>query len=138
MAVSLGPIAKEDWSRSFEGLFATTYDARWIDRLNDAEQLRLLEDDWDGEGSVAPELKLVNAALEIAECLKDAGSQCPNRIHAGMNGTVFFEWFLPNGYFEIEVLQPESAELRWLATGSDVAEVMEVTPEEFCQSVAIR
>ena len=46
-----------------------------------------------------------------------------DRVIAGVNGTVFFEWHGSEGYLEIEVTAPDRAEGRVVRKGSEEAEV---------------
>ena len=91
-----------------------------IDTLGAA---RSLADDWDGMGAVAPVPALVDSAISLAQTLQANGTPAPNRTHAGVNGTLFFEWYTPAGYAELEVIEPTVAEQRLVPHGSNQAQV---------------
>jgi hypothetical protein len=80
-----------------------------IDRLL---ALRVLEDDWDGQGASAPDPGVIQFALRLAVQFRGAGKPPADRVLAGVNGTVFFEWHTPAAYTEIEVVAPGRAEGR--------------------------
>ena len=111
-----------------EPLGADSFDARWGGVVDELLRIRTLTDDWDGEGSIAPEAMLVDRALKIATCFKQAHCRSADRVHAGVNGTVFFEWHLADGYQEVEVLDGYRAESRWLANGANESEIFELVP----------
>jgi hypothetical protein len=94
----------------------------WRPAIDDLLAIRSLEDDWDGQGSPAPHPAIVDAALWFAQSIEESGFPSPDFAVAGVNGTVIFEWHLATGYLEIEVVSPDTAERRWLRSGSDVAE----------------
>jgi len=126
--------AREDRYSSEEigtnGVYFATHgsldEAAWEDRTNELRAIRTLPDDWDGEGSVAPSGALVDGAIGLARILQREDESPPDRIIAGVNGTIFFEWYLPVGYREIEVVAPGSAEDRRLQDGSKVPSVLPI------------
>jgi hypothetical protein len=99
----------------------------WEHLIDKLISIRFLDEDWDGEGSVAPDPNAVAGATKLALTLKTG--ECPpaDRVTASVNGTVVFEWHTPEGYQEIEVTSPIDAELRWVAKGSRSAEVTAIT-----------
>lgn len=97
---------------------------RLIDRLI---AIRFLPEDWDGEGSIAPDPGAVGGATKLAIILKGDEYPPADRVIASVNGTVVFEWHSEEGYQEIEVASPIDAELRWVASGSRVAEVFAIS-----------
>ncbi len=86
----------------------------WSDRIDDLLRVRNLADDWDGDGAVAPEAAVVDGAITLAQYLAALGTPPADRVHAGVNGTVYFEWHGVEGYREIEVTHPGAAECRWV------------------------
>ncbi len=98
--------------------------AGWGAAVDDLLRLRKLTDDWDGQGSSAPGSAVVDAAITLAQQFR-ASWPLPGRVHAGVNGTVCFEWFTPLGYIEVEVTAPNVATHRFVSAGSK--EVVSVT-----------
>lgn len=89
----------------------------WDKLIDELLRIRGLPDDWDGDGSPAPPPALVDRAIQVA-CEHRAANVSPaDRVHAGVNGTVYFEWFTPTGYAEIEVASPSEATYRWVPKG---------------------
>lgn len=85
----------------------------WVDVFNELERLKTLEEDWDGEGSSPPEHDVVNEAVLVARSLEQGKAIPPHRVHASVNGTVYFEWYLPRWYAELEVVGPGEVEVRY-------------------------
>ena len=96
----------------------------WNKLLDELHRMLELEDDWDGEGSIAPHPALVSGAITLAQTLKANRCMPADRIVASVNGTVYFEWHTPVLYQEIEVISPLDAEVRWVPKGSDIAQVV--------------
>lgn len=94
----------------------------WSDVIDELLALRGLEDDWDGQGTEAPDPALVDTALAVALDLRSSTMAPADRAIAGVNGTVFFEWFSPTTYLEIEVTAPGRAEGRFIDRESDTVE----------------
>jgi hypothetical protein len=107
----------------FFGPIAESSNVQWKDRIDDLLRIRSLTDDWDGEGTIAPHPSLVDGAITLCQTLQSKGSAPPDRVHAGVNETVFLEWHTPAGYQEIEVLSPVEAECRSVPRGSDSVQV---------------
>jgi hypothetical protein len=92
--------------------------------IDELLRIRNLEDDWDGEGTEAPHPSLVDGAITLAQELKAAMYPPAERVIAGVNGTIYFEWHTPLGYQEIEVTSPLDAECRWVQKGSEATTVV--------------
>lgn len=90
----------------------------WDDLARDVDALRALAPDWDGQGADAPAAGALDGAAALARGLEADGAVPADRVIAGVNGTVFFEWHGPNGYVEIEVVGPARAEGRWMPRGA--------------------
>lgn len=89
----------------------------WDDLIGQVSRMRNLEDDWDGQGAEAPHTSLIDAAIRLLQSLQRAKDcPAPNRVVAGVNGTVVLEWHTPLGYEEIEVVTPSTAEYRSINT----------------------
>jgi hypothetical protein len=73
-----------------------------------------------------PHPALVDGAIKLAQYFQACGVAAPDRIHASVNGTVYFEWHTPLGYREVEVLSPVEAEGRWVAKGATETEVFQL------------
>ena len=105
-----------------EGVRLATPRRTWTDLIDDLLRIRNYGDDWDGEGSEALAPALIDGAITLAQRLESFGMEPANRVLAGVNGTVSFEWQSAEGYREIEVTSPVDAEDRWVANGSMRAE----------------
>lgn len=95
----------------------------WQLLIDELLRIRNLKDDWDGEGTEAPDPALVDGAMTLTQWFQANGFPPADRVIASVNGTIYFEWHTPLGYQEIEVISPMDAECRWLRKGSDVTEV---------------
>jgi hypothetical protein len=109
--------------------FSTDFHVReaWDQLIDRLISIRFLEDDWDGEGSVAPDPSAVAGATKLALALKAQRLLPADRVTASVNGTVVFEWHTPDGYHEIEITSPIDAESRWVAKGSRTAEITAIS-----------
>ncbi len=77
-----------------------------------------LDDDWDGLGAKAPSRELLASAVGLAYLLNERGVDPPQRAVPGVEGSVIFEWQLPNGiYGEVEVVRPLYAEVMLIEPG---------------------
>src|SRR5947209_5833746 len=81
----------------------------WAPLLDELLRLRTLPDDWDGEGTAAPDPTLVDGAITLALYLRDTSTLPADRVIASVNGTIYFEWHTLRGYLEIEVTSPVDA-----------------------------
>jgi hypothetical protein len=99
----------------------------WHPLIDELLRIRNLQDDWDGEGTEAPHPALVDGAITLAQYLQANRTRPADRVIAGVNGTIYFEWHTPFGYQEIEVTSPINAECRWVRKDSDVTEVITLT-----------
>ncbi len=63
----------------------------------------------------------------MAQYLQAKGVPPADRVIAGVNGTIYFEWHTPFGYQEIEVTSPMEAECRWVRKDSDATEVINLS-----------
>lgn len=101
---------RDDWPRQWSVL---------IDGLRAARQL---EDDWDGQGAVAPAPALVDGAITLAQTLRVSGARPADFAIPGVNGTVVFEWHHPVEYVEVEVVEPGRYVHRAVRSGLPAAE----------------
>lgn len=105
----------------FIGPVAAAERRTWEELLRDVDALRSLSPDWDGQGAEAPAEGVIDGASSLARGLEADAALPADRVIAGVNGTVFFEWHGPNGYVEIEVTGPGEAEGRWVPKGANKA-----------------
>ena len=89
----------------------------WTAIIDDLLALRLLEDDWDGQGAKAPSTALVDSAIVLSQLFRRQGCLAPSRVVAGVNGTVILEWQADESYFEIEVTTPYEARATRMTPG---------------------
>jgi hypothetical protein len=109
-----------DFSENSAARFVRRPSSReWDERLAQLKAFRSLDDDWDGDGSPAPGPDMADGAIFLANSLQRQGKEAPDRVVVGVNGTIYFEWHGPEGYYEIEVYSPNEAEGRWVQDGSD-------------------
>lgn len=102
----------------------------WSPIIDELLRIRSLNDDWDGEGSEAPHPGLVDGAIALVQTLQGKGVDPPDRVHASVNATVYFEWYAPWGYYEVEVISPTEAECRIVRKGTDQTDVFYFTRQQ--------
>lgn len=98
--------------------------AVWDDRINSLFAIRQLEDNWDGQGSPAPAVGVVDGALVFALLLRRDGAEPPTGVVQGIDGEVVFDWQTPDGkYVEVEVTGPYAADVYIHVPGQPVRHV---------------
>lgn len=75
----------------------------WQAVIGELSAFRALTDDWDGDGSLAPKSEVIDAAMSKALQLQNEVHVPPDRVIAGVNGTVIFEWLVMDKIKQIEV-----------------------------------
>ena len=79
---------------------------QWNRILSELDNIRNLQDDWDGLGAKAPSAPLVESAVEMARILRAVGSAPPTSVVTGPDGTVLFNWQDELVYLDAEVTRP--------------------------------
>ena len=105
------------------GLFGPEHPSaarEWRRLADELLKIRGLGEDWDGQGAEAPSPALVDWATSLAQSFPVPA----DRVVAGVDGTVLFEWYLPTGYLEVEVTAPTEAECRFVRRGSERTEII--------------
>jgi hypothetical protein len=105
-----------------------TIDRRWSSIIDELLRIHTLENDWDGEGTIAPDPALVDGAIKLAKYLQGQGMIPPDRVHACVNPTVNFTWHTPLSYIKIEVVSPFRTECRTVREGAEWVELVYVPP----------
>lgn len=82
----------------------------WDERIDQLLAIRLLDDDWDGQGSPAPAVEVVDSALVLALLLRRDGVDPPTGVVQGVGGEVVFDWQSADKYVEVEVTGPYTAD----------------------------
>lgn len=122
-----GP-SSADAQRAFLKLFhseSTTPDVpphTWFPRIRDLLALSGLEEDWDGQGAEALPAERVEEAIKVALDLIAQGVPPADRVIAGVNGSILFEWHRPAGYLELEITGAGQVEGRVVWKGTDTTE----------------
>ena len=88
----------------------------WERCLKELESLFGLQDDWDGEGSAAPDPVNVRSAMRLLELAYQSGN-FPSQPQAapGGNGEVILVWREGDLYLEAEIAAPGKVE--WMLAG---------------------
>ncbi len=89
-----------------------TVDPEWDACIAQIQQFRSYEEDWDGEGAIPPGPELTDAAISLAQWLQRNGENAPDRVVVSGDGTIYFEWYTPIGYYELEMVSPNEFEER--------------------------
>jgi len=123
-----GPAGTDDVVEQYNASesLPTEHSHKWASVFGELHRVRQLHDDWDGEGSPAPGSELVDSAVLLAQNLSQYEAP-PCRVHAGINGTIFFEWHSQAGYREVEVVAPGKADCREVNGGSASAKPLSFT-----------
>jgi hypothetical protein len=81
----------------------------WNDHIDDLLRIRLLNDSWDGHGSLSPVPALVDSAIYLAQMCQRNSTDPECRICSSSTGTIKFQWRLDDVFCEIEVIKPFEA-----------------------------
>ena len=82
----------------------------WVKSFQRLNNLRALQDNWNGEGAVSPDQSTFEAASKWLSDLYNQGNQpAPTTILASVNGSIIFNW-QENNYIELEFLGGLQAE----------------------------
>ncbi len=100
----------------------------WSDCINELLDIRNFDDDWDGGGTERLDPTLVDSAINLALGFKGLGMPPADRVIAGVNRTLCFEWRSPQGFQELEISSPTDAEFRWIAKGSTEPQIIVLNP----------
>ena len=84
----------------------------WDSIIDELLRMRELQDDWDGEGSVAPEKALVDDVTSYTYWRKKENELAPARVIATVNGTICLEWTINGLFIEYEFVEPDRVEVR--------------------------
>jgi hypothetical protein len=84
----------------------------WKKCIDSLLRIRLLEDDWDGQGAEAPPAELVDSAMILAVLLRQHHIEPPSVTVQSVQGTVLMEWQWPDHTtLEIDVIEPNLADV---------------------------
>jgi hypothetical protein len=133
MTVLNCPIPKDIWAQGLGARNGTAVSAlatrkgratddagAWETCVQKIVQFQKLEDDWDGFGAKAPSHDLIESAVGLADLLHQRGTDPPQVVVPGVDGSVSFEWQDAAGlYAEIEIVRPYFAEVMVLEPGKE-------------------
>ncbi len=91
----------------------------WDSVIDELLRMRELRDDWDGEGSVAPDKALVDDVTSYAYWRKQENEFAPARVVATVNGTICLEWYINGFFIEYEFVEPGTVEVRHMRLGNN-------------------
>ena len=91
----------------------------WDSIIDELLRMRELQDDWDGEGSVAPEKSLVDDVTSYTYWRKKENELAPARVIATVNGTICLEWTINGLFIEYEFVEPDRVEVRHMRLKSN-------------------
>lgn len=74
----------------------------WADVRKELDRLATLTDGWDGEGGPAPHPNAVAWLWVVWAGLEAMNREPPDRVHVGVNGSIFSEWNGADRYLELE------------------------------------
>ena len=91
----------------------------WETVIDELLRMRELQDDWDGEGSIAPEKALVDDVTSYTYWRKKENELAPARVIATVNGTICLEWTINGLFIEYEFVEPDRVEVRHMRLKSN-------------------
>jgi len=77
----------------------------WDLIINKIQRFRYLNDNWDGEGSLAPSVEMISSLIEYLSTIRD---RClsPSRVLADTDGGIIVEWQTEQETLELETSSP--------------------------------
>lgn len=94
-----------------------------------------LPEGWDSHGAPSPDLRLVEAARGLIECLSHSPALPQPHINPTRAGGVQFEWEAGARYFELEVVAERAAEFLYSEEDTGVEITGDVFEEESLDQV---
>ena len=76
------------------------------------EEIRAYEEDWDGEGSLAPRPGVVDGAITFSKSVRKSGESAPLFANATDDGLIWLEWHFPTGSRVAEIVSAVEANVR--------------------------
>ena len=84
----------------------------WKTCINAMLDIRLLERDWDGQGTEAPTPEVVDSTIILAVLLRQKHVKPPCHTVQSVQGSVNLHWQLPDDtVFDIDVIEPDVADV---------------------------
>ena len=84
----------------------------WPRQLSRIAKLKLLKDNWDGEGAIAPSRELLQSLAHLLRIHQENGYPAPSRIVPTVDGIIAIEWQMPPRFASLEIARPYEGE--WL------------------------
>ncbi len=90
---------------------------KWSEIVKSIGDMRSLQNNWDGEGAIAPQKAIVDTALALIDNFRsqNGDNTSPDRALPSIDGRILIEWHLENSYMEAEIVEPGLAE--WMFQG---------------------
>jgi len=95
------PRAREEWAKIARRL----------------EELRHLENCWDGEGASAPAMKALGVTLALLQEIESGGAIPPTAMAPTVVGGVLLEWRMADTYLEVEI--SDRGAMEWMKKNPD-------------------
>ena len=79
----------------------------WENVARKVDSFSLLQDDWDGDGSRAPTINVIDSAYLFVQELASLGAPVPKRVFVGTQNSVILEWRANDDLNELEITDTE-------------------------------
>ena len=92
----------------------------WSTTISELERYRAYADDWDGQRAKAITGEVIEAGLALVDFLRSHAIVPPKYVMPGFEGTVSFEWRMPDGgTLSLEISGPGTAEFERYVPGGE-------------------
>lgn len=89
----------------------------WDDAIDSLSRIAMLDDNWDGEGALAPKAAALRGAiLFLQQIYRTSTNTAPTRIVPDSDGAIIFEWQTPDVYIEARIENGDDVE--WMIVPS--------------------
>ena len=101
----------------------------WARAIDSLLSLRGYEDDWDGQGAVAPAKALVDTATAFATRVLARTSPPPDLAVPSVNGEIALEWHDEDSITEVVFSAQDAAEWRYYDRATRTSRVVDFIPQ---------
>ena len=91
----------------------------WAKVVNSLTSMYSLLDDWDGEGAESPNQLIIDSVFNLLGEIRDKNIALPERIVPTQEGGVLLEWQRGGDYMELDVIEPNLADLMLVKNGQE-------------------
>jgi hypothetical protein len=116
----ISPLTQMEPTNEEDGRSAPSPEASrlWDEVIDSLLRVRKLEDDWDGQGAVAPAVANVDSSIDwVRQMRRYTQAIPPSQVAPGVTGEVLLVWQEKSFYLEAEISEPDRVEWMLAVSG---------------------